>query len=287
MFGFLAFRRFRCVGPVALGTALSASIEMTQLYTPGRNCSTVDLATNFAGSFLGVALGLVWIAAMLFPIFPETSLPNLGHKLGVFAHGAWLSPVPLISAAALWSAAASMMRRPMWLVAMLPIIPGQIFMVTRQPLPVQLLGACIGVAVFRFIDRRILGWCFLAVVALRGLAPFHLSPEAHSFQWTPFIGLLNTEWQYGIQVLLEKLFWYGAAIWLLRHAGLRWWRAIGVVALVLLAIEFAQTRLPGHVPEITDPLLACIVGLAIMRIHDQSSIRPDAGRPQIQSHGTV
>jgi VanZ family protein len=305
MFGFLAFRRFRYAGPIVFGAVLSGCIEMTQLYTPSRQCSTVDLATNIAGSILGVlagilferiggpvrvhvpggrdraALGLLfcWVASLLFPLFPETSLPSMRSKLFLFVYSAWLSPLPLISSAACWYAAGLMMRSRVWLALSLLLIPAQLLVVTRQPLAVQLVGAIAGTAAFAATGRRWLrwfAWSFPGLLAIRGLAPFHLSFPQFFF-WMPFSAFLGMEWQAAIGLMLEKLFYYGAAIWLMRQAGVRWAFAIGGVCVLLAAIEATQVYLPGRTPEVTDPLLALLAGfglhrLAIMRIHDQCQI---------------
>jgi VanZ family protein len=295
MFGHLAFRRFRYAGPVIAGALLSASIEMIQLYTPSRQCSTVDLATNIAGSALGVLAGIVFeklagplkiqlpfrsdrsalalvfcqAASLSFPLFPDTSLPDWERKIALFVHGPWLNPVALISAAASWFAIALMVRRPLWAWSLALLLPAQIFIATRQPAPVALLGAIVGLAACaaaRRISFAAVGCGFLAVLLFRGLSPFHLISRAQEFGWIPFIGLLHTEWQYGIQVLLEKIFYYGTAVWLLRRAGLKWSRSIGYVCLVLAAVEVAQIHLPGRTPEITDPILALITGLGLLAL---------------------
>ncbi len=301
MSGYLAFRRFRWTGPILLGASLSACIEMAQLYTPGRQCSAVDLTTNIAGSALGVMAGRMfesmsgtirpnlrraadpsalallycWFASMLFPLFPDTSLPDWRHKALAFVHGPWLSPVSLISAAASWFAVATLLRRTTlrrpgaWLIASLTLIPAQILIATRQPAPVQLAGAAAGITVFLLFHRRmsaIPAWGFLGVLAIRGLAPFQPVALARHFGWIPFAGFLGAEWQYAIPILLEKLFDYGAAIWLLRDSGLRWSAAIGPVCAVLAVIEVAQIHLPGRTPEITDPLLGLLAGLGLIAI---------------------
>ena len=309
MSGFLTLRqiRFRWALPILLGTVLSGCVEMTQLFTPTRNCSTADLLTNIVGSAVGVIVGIVFektmptvrllgkrpsdpsavallfcqVASLLFPAFPVTSLPVLFKKTMALVHGPVFSPVILFSTAAIWFAAGLLMnatnlRRPRsWLLISLVFIPAQIAIVTRQPLPVHLVGAVTGTALFFLIRktrgiRTIAAWTFLALLLIRGFAPFHFSAEAQGFQWVPFGGLLNTEWQYGIQVLLEKLFYYGTAIWLLRTAGIRWTFSIATVAAALAFIELAQTHIPAHTAEITDPLLALMAGLGLRVLRRRS-----------------
>jgi hypothetical protein len=136
--GHLAFRRLRIAGPVVLGMLLSASIEMLQLFTPGRNCSAVDLLTNTAGSALGVLCGMIfqavagsrirgtgpmkttdpaalallfcWLGSLLFPFFPVTRLVTIREDLQRFAVSPWFQPLPFLSAAASWFAAGRLLN---------------------------------------------------------------------------------------------------------------------------------------------------------------------------------
>jgi hypothetical protein len=71
-----------------------------------------------------------------------------------------------------------------------------------------------------------------------------------------FGGFLRAPWDFGLLTLLQKFFWYGSAVWLLRAAGWRLARAVIVLAVLLGAIEVIQIYLPRRVAEITDPLLA-------------------------------
>jgi VanZ family protein len=305
----LAFRRYRiplialwC--PVLLGGVLSASIEMTQLFVPGRNCSTLDLLDNVIGSALGVAAGVafegiapsvigalafvsrrpadrsaralvfIWIASLLFPLFPVTSLYVWRAKSAMFLDAAWLEPVAMTSAALSWFAAGRLLNAAGFprvqesLVALILLLPAQILILTLQPTPAVIIGAAIGAAAFCFWGesraiKRPLGWIFLGLLLARGLVPFHLLAQPQNFIWIPFGASLTSTWQSGIQVLIGKAFYYGTAIWLLRTGGMRMRNATIVVALVLAAIEAAQRYLPDRTPEVTDPIMAILLGLGL------------------------
>ncbi len=303
--GYLAMRKLHSrrlcyVAPVVLGGALSAAVEMMQLFVPGRVCSAFDLTDNILGSAAGVVAG-VWFekilrarprrkrhgtnaaglallfcqaAALLFPFLPETSLHAWSRKGSLFFHGPLADPVLFLSALAAWFASSQMIRKSglespgKWIAVSLLAIPAQIFVVARQPYPAEMLGAAAGVICLTAADRvewsaRAGAGFFLAILAFRGMAPFHFVPDANPFLWIPFAGFLDRDWQTAIQGLLEKLFYYGAAIWLLRRAKVEWAWAIGIVCALLAAIEVAQIHLPGRTSEITDPLLALLEGLAL------------------------
>ena len=114
---------------------------------------------------------------------------------------------------------------------------------------------------------------FTAILILRGLSPFRFMSATTDFVWTPFSGMLQMDWQSAILVLLEKIFYYASAIWLLRAAGLRLLHAAGVVAAILAAIEIAQTQLPGRTPETADPILAILIGFVLLTLSRETGKR--------------
>jgi multisubunit Na+/H+ antiporter MnhB subunit len=63
---------------------------------------------------------------------------------------------------------------------------------------------------------------------------------------------------------LEKAFLYGALIWLLGKSGLGTRVSTILVAILLFATSWAETRLPGRSAEITDALMALLIGAVIV-----------------------
>lgn len=307
MAGFLALRsHMRYWGPVAGGLVLSCSMEMIQLFEPTRDASALDVVTNVAGSILGVVAGVLfetlafkatgpvdrnsprakpadraalslvflWVAYLVFPFFPLVGTFGPKQKLHTFLGTPVFVPVMVVSVAAVWFAAGLLLRaaglkRPVrWLAVSLLAIPLQIFIVDRQPVPSDLIGAVLGILGFLAVGgnarlRPLEAGAFLAVIVLRGLAPFHWSEAAQNFTWIPFAGFLASPWQLALLTLIEKGFYYGTATWLLRRAGMPVVAATALVAAVLAGIEFAQIRLPGRTAEITDPVLAILLGIGV------------------------
>jgi hypothetical protein len=280
-------------------------MEMVQLFTPHRQCSAVDLVNNILGSALGVLAGFAltktadvpatvpgfrvrdrsavalvfcWASSLLFPLFPVVYLGIWRVKLSAFIHAPPISLIPILLNAAEWFAVGRLLlaagaRSPFrWLLVLLLLVPAQFAIVNRSPMPADFEGAAIAALLFHFLGKgpsadRLAGIALLLALTLRGLAPFHFEGPAHGFLWIPFGGLLAAEWQDAIPILAGKLFQYGATIWLLRRAGLGILRATALVTVVLAGIEALQTRIPGHVAEIGDPLLAVLLCLGLRALH--------------------
>lgn len=311
----LAFRNarlpfFSFYGPVILGTLVSASVEIAQLYTPNRDTSLLDLITNIAGAALGTVVAMLfqsmavarprhaWLvpadrralmlvfcraAWLCFPLFPIYGHHELVRKLSVFANSPVVAPVAVLSAAALWYVtglllvAAGIRHAPQLLALSTLAVPAQLLIVDRQPEISDLLGAGLGFALFAWRSHtkpvtKAEAWSFAAVIVIRGLAPFHFAPTSAPFTWVPFGGMLEADWQFGVLVMLEKIFWYTTAVWLLASV-MRLRYAIAVVAAVLAAIELAQMRLPGRVAESTDPILAILMGFVLFILSRETGAR--------------
>jgi VanZ family protein len=299
--------------PIAGGLLLSSSIEMIQLFEPTRNTSALDVVTNFAGAVLGVVAGaafeavagpmgqrtrggretdraalslaFLWAAYLVFPFFPLVGIFGPKQKVQVFLSAPVFAPLAVASAAAVWFAAGILLRaaalKQARLVLVLSIlaIPLQIFIVDRQPVPSDLIGAALGIVLFLVVGRNSIlrlveAALFLAVVVLRGLAPFAWHEAHQAFNWIPFGGFLESPWQRALLTLIEKGFYYGTAIWLLRRAGMRLAWATALVAAVLAGIEAAQLHLPGRTAEITDPVLAILLGIGLASVGRATLVAP-------------
>ena len=311
MAAFLVLRRVTAT--LLLGLCLSVAMEIAQAFDPARRTSGLDVLTNVLGTAAGVGAGilfrriagrklrhhlryrfkvvdqgaliLLFLAAgyLMFPFFPLTGLYLPHQKLGVFLHAPLLAPEPFLTAAAVWLAAGKMLRAAgfhrarVWLACSILLIPLQFFLVDRQPMPAQIPGAVCGVLLF--IGLRGAWWpagILFVDLIVRGLAPFQFSPEGSAFSFIPFGGFLGAEWQSATYTLIEKTFFYGSAIWLLKRARLRYRTATALVAGILLAIEILQIHLPGRTPEISDPLLALLAGFGLAGLaRDPATVTAD------------
>jgi VanZ family protein len=282
---------------IALG--LSASMEMLQIYDPGRTCDLFDVVCNVTGAAAGAMAALVfqpkleslarrktgrhgpaglllaacWASYQLYPLFPVFSQTKLRASLKLLAGTASFSAVEVWVSAAEWLAAALVLEavlgrmRPRWLLAAMACLPLRLFIVERSVTLSEALGAALALLLWSLLPerKRLPAGLFLlaAAVVLRELSPFRLAETPHPFSWIPFAATLDSERQSATVILLRKAFEYGALVWLFRTRGISYARAAVAVAGSLAVLEAIQRYLPGRTPEITDSVVALLMALAL------------------------
>ncbi len=332
LFGFLAFagdgasRALRAVtATFLLALALSASMEMLQIFDDSRQCALSDVATNVVGACLGAALGSLyrrslvrglsrlragglfhfsssmllvscWAAYQVFPLFPSLGRTQLMAHLLFLRSANSFRGIDFGGALVAWMAAALLLEgivgagkvaRTMPL--LLALLPLRLVIASRTIGVAEMAGALAawGAWSFWLAHRRrrthILAILLFAFLALQGLATSRIAASPQPFSWIPFAAALSADWITVVAILLLKSYWYGAAIWLCRVAWGRFLPAVAAVAAWLAAIEFLQRWLPAHVPEITDPLMALLLGAILWlaeRHHQALRSRAEAATPR-------
>lgn len=292
--------RFRAAAVIALGVAISGSVEYAQTLVVGRVSSLFDLVANVSGAIIGLVaapillkygshegdrlraarmdygsaiLLCLFVFGHLFPFIPHYRLPHLLNALNSFTGLPDL--VSVTFTVVTFGCAALLMRR-----FFTPAVPWQLsmacfalFLATR-PLFVyrhftgaEYLAAAIGVIVgstmHQAVAVRLLAVAFPLVLILREFYPFVLSSTPQTFAWIPFLAFFSLEPTHVIQIFAEKLFLYGATIYVLTERGIsvRW--ATGLLMVFLAAGETVQRYLPGRTPESSDIVLAAAIGLLL------------------------
>jgi VanZ family protein len=302
-----ASRITRILTPLAVALVLSSSIEMIQLFDDSRTCSLSDVASNVAGAALGVAAGALysrrlqnllegqgpasllrpsgavlllscWLGYQIFPLFPAWGRTNLFRRIAAMGPVSAISPAQTFLVFAEWLAAACLLesilkRKTSGLLALLLlltptrlIIAGRILAWADVVGAVAAYGAWLGLP--RLYVRRAAPVLLAGALVVAELSPFHFGP-ARAFQWVPFRALFHSTWQDGFVVLFRKSFWYGSVIWLWCAAGFRLALVTVIAAAVLFLLERVQVYLPGRTPEITDTVLAVLMGVLLGLIDPQ------------------
>jgi len=319
IFGYLAVsgrasRMLRVLTPLALALALSASIEMLQLFDDSRMCSLSDVASNVAGAAVGIAAGAIyrvqlqrclarqdtaallrpsgallllacWLGYQLFPLFPVWGRTILMHRVAALEASFAVSPVDTLLVFAEWLAVACLLesirhtpfKTPFKkkshgiLALLLLLVPARLILASRTLAWSDIVGAAAAYAAWlclpRLWVRRAVPVLLAGALILGELSPFHFQ-SARAFNWVPFRGFFSSTWQDGFVVLFRKSFWYGSVLWLWRASGrsLAWTTAVAAAALFLL--EWVQVYLPGRTPEITDAVLAVLMGVLLWLLRD-------------------
>jgi VanZ family protein len=290
---------------IALG--LSASMEMLQIYDPGRTCSLLDVLCNVAGAAAGAAMALAfhpeleslarrtpgrhgpaalllaacWASYQLYPFYPLLSRTKLRASLELLAGTASFSAVEVWASAAEWLAVALAMEaflgrmRPGWLLAAMACLPLRLLIAERSVTIGEMLGAALALLLWSLLPERkrlAAGVLLLAAaIVLRELSPFRLAETPHPFSWIPFAATFESERQSATVILLRKAFEYGALVWLFRTQGISYARAAVAVAGSLAILEAIQRYLPGRTPEITDSVVALLMALALWRLSNRAT----------------
>jgi len=318
IFGFLAVsargsRVVRILALLAAALALSASIEMLQLFDDSRMCSLGDVASNVAGTAAGIAAGALyrvklqrhlprrgtashlrpsgallllacWLGYQLFPLFPVWGRTNVWSRLAALEASSAVPSVASLVVFAEWLAVACLLEsicRTMLktepngvLTLLLLLVPARLLIASRTLAWSDIVGAAAAYAAWlclpRLWVRRAAPVLMAGALILGELSPFHFAVRngAHAFNWVPFLGLFRSSWQSGFVVLFRKSFWYGSVLWLWRASGVRLAWTTAIAAVVLFLLERVQVDLPGRTPEITDAVLAVLMGVLLWLLRD-------------------
>jgi VanZ family protein len=280
-------RPLRFLAVVGAAAVYGAALQVVQLWL-SRDPALRDALPNTIGAAAGALVGSFslfdvrrlrpgaraapwvligfWLAYRLSPFIPSFDLQE--WKDSVKPLREW-TPFPWantlhdatawLGVGCLWVAAPAGRFTARWLGALaLGTLGLEVAVIENVLSPGNVAGACLGILLGALLARRpaVAGALLAAAIAVNGLEPFTARPEPRSFEWIPFGGFLQGSMLINAQSLFEKAFFYATLVWLLREAGLRLRFAAAGTALLLAGIEALQTRFSGHMPEITDPLLA-------------------------------
>jgi VanZ family protein len=308
----------RCLNATLAGAALSLCMETAQYWVESRTPSLIDVLTNTisaaAGAILGVAfahrarhafdslsetvlghpssalfLGILWCAALFTPgdwgrsgavnhLRALLAAPHLapGHVLVSFSQ--WLGM------GALAAAVIGRNRAPFLLLLAGLATPLRFFVPGQRPELYDFLGTAAAICVWylpafrRRLSTTTIAFLLAGGLFIEGLRPWHFSSQAGSFQWIPFLSMLDSpDWAPALLVLFRKVAFYGTAVWAVARAGLGVTGATVFIGLQLGLLEMAQMFLPGRTAETTDPLLAVVLGMILLHFDRKFGADPGVG----------
>jgi len=294
---------------VIAGVALSSAIEIAQFHDVGRVTSMGDVYANGIGAAFGAAAGILLGASWRWPFVGELAAnPTEALLLTMFFAYRLYPYVPVIDLHKYWHAVRPMLMAPSlppgeflrylvtWLfvaavvhvlfgsrrfLLLFPLICsgeflGKVLIIDNALKLNDLLSAAIAWLVWAVLLRRlpgkfgILALLFAAMIAVERLQPFEFEAFPRAFGWIPFASLMHGSIGVNIQAFCQKFYEYGGLIWLRNRGGVRLLISTLCTATFLFATSFAECWLPGRSAEITDGLMALIVGgiFAVLREKD-------------------
>lgn len=223
----------------------------------------------------------LWLGYRLYPYVPTIDLHKYWDALKPVVFHPRPNGYDLFRYTARWLTIGSLIEsfggpRRGWLLFPLfiaAVLAARVLIVGKTLSAAEIGGAAIALAVWLLLAIsvsariRVGGTAVLlsAYVLAERLEPFRFTSYGGAFGWTPFRSFLYGSLEVNILSFLDKTFLYGALIWLLEKSGLRPGASTILVVTMLFATSWAETHLPGRSAEITDALMALLIG-AIMAV---------------------
>lgn len=292
------------------GLVVAFWVQVMQLVLPSRDAAIGDVVWNLAGIGIGMLLARpkrvreailkqsvgqpqlfvilflgCWLIVELAPFVPSIDLQAFKNSLKPLWQEASFSILGFLRAAAAWTMIGYIAVRtlspgtamPLFALAMCGTLLAKIVIVDNA----ITLADVVAVAVAFFAARRLqaletrgsvfLLWFIAGYLVIAGLSPFGFH-GAREFQWLPFAGSLGGSMLLNLKAMAAKVFFASALVYLALDCGFRLKRIVTVLATGLLALEIAQVWVGSHTPEITDPVLALVVGAAFFAIGNRASV---------------
>jgi VanZ family protein len=292
-------RAFKFVLTTIAGVALSSSVEVTQFHDVGRVTSMGDVYANVIGTGAGAAVAILLGVSRRWPLLAELAgNPTEGLLLTMFFAYRLYPYVPVIDLHKYWHAVRPMLTTPSlppdeflryfvtWLfiaaiihvlygprrfLILFPLLCGaefigKVFVIDNALKLNDIVSAASAWLVWAVLLRRmpekfgIVALLFAAMIAIERLQPFEFEEFPHAFGWIPFASLMHGSIAINIQAFCQKFYEYGGLIWLLNRGGARLLVSTLLAAIFLFATSFAECWLPGRSAEITDAIIAVLMG---------------------------
>ena len=302
----------RLLATIALCTALSVALELSQFYDAHRFSDIRDTYANSLGGALGAAAALIFDAGERLPLFGSIRRNPFPTLLLAAFLGARLYPyVPDIDLhkylrairpllvftiptedevflrTACWMSVYFILDRvfgrrwvvPSFITVAAFVFGGQIVIHDAEVRVGEVLGAIfalpLSVVLLRALPRPapLFALIFTVAVVIERLQPFDFSSVSHGIGWFAFAALVHGSNEHSLITISEKSFLYGTLIWLWIEAGLRRLHATVGVSLLLLLCSCAEMYIPMRVAEITDAVMALLLGGVVQLLSSRQANR--------------
>jgi VanZ family protein len=303
---------WRIVQVSIAGLALSFAIEWAQYFARERDSELADVYGNLLGTLVGALAGafvahriehtsrsanaprpfvllllLCWLGFRLSPLVPVFRWDKYPAAWKTILQSPAPAPLDLFRHVAIWLAIALPCEGTFGKgrTRSTPVLLFAIVLLSRTVLvgvalsPAEVWGGALGVllwiaVVSRLRLRAVLVVAMFAVaVAIQALEPFTFQTPARAFGMVPFRSFIEAPTETGVRTFLEKVFTYGALVWLIARTGLTTLVAAITGVVLVLGLRWLQVYLPGRSAEITDAvMLLLIAGLMYLMAEDPQEL---------------
>ncbi|MGA7237618.1 MAG: VanZ family protein [Bryobacteraceae bacterium] len=299
------------------GALLSMSVEYAQLWDLQRVSAMSDVYANSIGAFLGALAGtalaidlhlshwkelrrrpyaflmiLCWIAYRLFPYVPVIDAQKYWHAVRPLLQTPSVTVIDLVPYFASWLAVGALLQSTLGPVAGRYALPALLMATLCARIAISdialsqadVIGGFAAAATWvAWLQARkyrlwIVAFALAATVVVDGLRPFRFLSAPRTFDWIPFLGLIDGSIWTSLPAHIFKFFLYGTLVWSVRRSGLGWLTATITTAVLVFLVHYLQIYLPGRSAEITD-LVLVLMASALMRTLEREveSRRPSPG----------
>jgi hypothetical protein len=220
-----------------------------------------------------------WVAYRMTPFVPTIDLHKYWMALKPLVISPALPPLDLYRHAVITLALAILLEtllgpmrsRIASLLLVAAVLAARVLILDTVLSPAEVAGGAVGSAVYSSllwrlrVRSQLIAGLFAGVVVIQALEPFHFSTTPHSFKWTPFLGFMHGSVEVNIRSLFEKVFSYGALVWLVTRAGCKFRLAVGLTGGLALCLRLSQVFLPGRSADITDVIVLLMLA-AVMKL---------------------
>jgi len=217
---------------------------------------------------------LAWLGWRLYPYAPTLEIHHYWRSLQPVLLAPVLVPINLFRFTVLWLSVGVVLRTGLGrstgffpLVA-LCYFAAKASIIGQSIALADLLGAVLAIGLtplllgrFKSVGFPVTAAAMVAVVVLSRVLPWQFAAVPRSFQWIPFFSFLHGSQQIDAISFAEKFYLYGVTILLLVKAGLGLRLAVALECLLLFATSYLQIYMVGRSAEISDAILALILGL--------------------------
>jgi VanZ family protein len=300
---------------LAAGAVLALLVQYLQFWFPDRDPSGIDALVNIVGMLLGLLFGhlvlprflrgmtldhqrphfallttwlmLLWLVDRWFPMVPSFDVQNFKNGIKPLFDWSHLSGLDVLRHLAGWLVFLRLSRYsplqrlslPVGMLLSALVIAVEPLFLNNSIGPDNLIGfalACLLAPWLRQGPASLVVIIFILVltICLSALMPFDFR-WVGGFGWVPFAGSLAGDPLSAIPPMVEKTFWYGCLVFMLRYLGASHRGTSWAAGLLVLALELVQQWLPGRTSEITDPLLVLTLAWAMRPTFQRATVNAE------------